>query len=435
MDLHGKKLLVLGGTRLCSEIVQKAKELGLFVIVADYDPNSPAKSIADKASMVSAADVDKVVQLIQEEQVDGVLTGFIELLLPFYQQICEKAHLPCYATEEQIEYGTNKIKFKQICRDFGIPVVDEFVLNGAPSQSDIENIPYPVILKPCDNTAGRGINICNDSQEFVEKYPNSLSYSPSQQVIIEKYTPWEEVTIFYAAQDGHVFLTGMADRYVQNRQNNSIPLPVAYIFPARNLDDYLRTLDQKVVAMFESMGVKNGMIFIQSFVKDGHFVFYEMGFRLTASLEYHVLSKTNNINILELLIHYAVTGKMHDEPIYNKVLPTSDKYGANITFLIKPGEIGRIEGVEEILKLPEVTTCFLSYQAGDVIPEKATGTLLQVVARVLLVADSMPELINTMDRIHSIFKVYSPDGYNMLLETLNTEKLHSLFEKPQLIPK
>ena len=98
MNLIGKKLLVLGGTNMSCEIVQKAKELGLYVIVADYDENAPAKIIADKASMVSATDVDAVVNLIKEEGIDGILTGFIELLLPFYQQICEKAKLPCYAT-------------------------------------------------------------------------------------------------------------------------------------------------------------------------------------------------------------------------------------------------------------------------------------------------------------------------------------------------
>jgi hypothetical protein len=41
---------------------------------------------------------------------------------------------------------------------------------------------------------------------------------------------------------------------------------------------------------------------------------------------------------------------MSDKQLYKKVVPKSEKFGGNITFLIKPGEIGRILGKEEILK-------------------------------------------------------------------------------------
>lgn len=423
MNLIGKKLLVLGGTNMSCEIVQKAKELGLYVIVADYDENAPAKIIADKASMVSATDVDAVVNLIKEEEIDGILTGFIELLLPFYQQICEKAKLPCYATKEQIEIATNKIKFKQLCRDFNVPVVEEFQINLPISKINCQNISYPVLIKPIDNTAGRGISICSNIDELTKNFEKSLNYSPSKQVIVERYMPWKEATIFYTAQDGNIFLTAIADRHTQNRQNKSIPLPVAYIFPSEHLEDYIDTLDSKVIKMFKSVGIQNGLIFIQSFVKNGKFVFYEMGFRLTGSLEYHVLSKTNNINILEHLIYFAITGKMCDNPLYNRIVANTYKFGGNITFLLKPGKIGRIDGKSKILELPGVTSCFISYKEGDVIPDRAVGTLLQVIARVLFVTNSKLELINVMNAIHSIFKVYSEDGQNMLLKTLDTNEL------------
>ena len=175
--------------------------------------------------------------------------------------------------------------------------------------------------------------------------------------------------------------------------------------------------------MFKSIGVQNGIIFIQAFVKNGNFVFYEMGFRLTATLEYHILSKTNNINILEHLIRFAVSGKMSDNQIYKTTVPNSDKFGCNITFLIKPGIIGKIEGEQEISKLTWVTACFISYKEGDEIPEQAVGTLLQVVGRVLLVASSKLELINVMDSIHRIFKVYSITGESMLLKTFDSKDL------------
>jgi len=85
-DLKGMKLLVLGGPALAKEIVVAARRLGVYVIVTDwYSPErSPAKKIADKALMISTADVDAIVQLVKSEKIDGVLTGFTDSTLKYY---------------------------------------------------------------------------------------------------------------------------------------------------------------------------------------------------------------------------------------------------------------------------------------------------------------------------------------------------------------
>ena len=51
LELKDKRLLVLGGTRISCEIIRKAKELGCFVAVADYNniQDSPGKQMADAA--------------------------------------------------------------------------------------------------------------------------------------------------------------------------------------------------------------------------------------------------------------------------------------------------------------------------------------------------------------------------------------------------
>lgn len=86
VNLSGKRLLVLGGSRISCQIVRKAQEMGIYVMVTDWYPveKSPAKQIADKAFTVSTADVDAIVKLIRDEKVDGVITGFTDSVLPYY---------------------------------------------------------------------------------------------------------------------------------------------------------------------------------------------------------------------------------------------------------------------------------------------------------------------------------------------------------------
>ena len=49
-ELKGKKLLILGGNALTMDIVEKAKDLGVYTIVTDWNSieRSPAKRIADE---------------------------------------------------------------------------------------------------------------------------------------------------------------------------------------------------------------------------------------------------------------------------------------------------------------------------------------------------------------------------------------------------
>jgi biotin carboxylase len=420
--LKDKKLLVLGGTRLSCEIVRKAKEMGMIVFVTDYLEDSPAKKIADKSFMVSTTDIEGVTDLIRSERIDGILTGFIDSLLPYFQQICARSGLPCYATREQIEIATDKARFKELCRKFDVPVVKEYSINPADPGNSIEDLDYPVILKPVDNSGGRGIFICNDSLEFASSYSKALTFSKSGKVIIEKYMPRKEVSIFYTIKDGDISLSSVADRHLIATRNGKIALPVAYIFPSCHQDKYLSSLNSKVVRMFKSLGVRNGMIFIQSFVEEEGFTFYEMGFRLTGSLEYHVLSRMGCPNILEQMISFSVTGDMRYGTTVNPGLK-SDKIGCNITFLAKPGKIARIEGIEMLNKLPEVVEVVLAYDENETIPESATGTLKQVVARIFVVSGSLRQVKDVMDKIHQTFNVLSDNGESMLLPVFNTEEL------------
>ena len=95
-DLTDKKVLVMGGTRISCEIIRKAKEMGCYVVVADYNKveDSPGKQIADEHFEISVTDVDAIVELIHRENIEGVLVGFSDMLLPYYAEICRKAGLP-----------------------------------------------------------------------------------------------------------------------------------------------------------------------------------------------------------------------------------------------------------------------------------------------------------------------------------------------------
>ena len=50
-NLKGKKLLILAGAGVHNKVVRAAKEMGIYTIVTDYLPDSPAKELADESWM------------------------------------------------------------------------------------------------------------------------------------------------------------------------------------------------------------------------------------------------------------------------------------------------------------------------------------------------------------------------------------------------
>lgn len=423
MDLEGKKLLILGGVALAKEIVKCAQARNIKALVTDYLVDSPAKKIADERFMVSTTNVDAVVELIKKQKIDGVITGFVDSLLPYYAAICEKANLPCYGTKEQFELAMSKDKFKQLCRDFDVPTVIEYDLKYPFNDEELKNIQYPIVIKPVDNSGARGVYICENEFALKNNYPRTLSFSKSKKVIVEKYMSNNEVTINYIVQDGNVVLSSVSDRYMKNKGKNTVSLPVAYIYPSVHLAKYQKTLNQKVIKMLKSVGIRNGVIFIQTFEENGNCVLYEMGYRMTGAMDFKITNKINGINPMDLMINFALTGKMAAQNIANYINPNYQEFGFSLTFCAKPGRIAKIINLDKVLEIDDVLDIVLSYQEGDVIEETAIGTLKQVVMRVFGVCKTRTKMLATIKAITSLIDVVNSSYESLLLEQFDANDL------------
>ena len=136
------------------------------------------------------------------------------------------------------------------------------------------------------------------------------------------------------------------------------------------------------------------------------------------------MKKLNGLDPLEMLVNFALTGNMYEQSLDQMFKPNYENWGFNLTFLVKPGKIGTIEGLETVADMADVLDVVTAYDSGDVIPENAIGTLKQVVLRVFGTSKTKSDMKILMDRIHKAIKVYSEDGDDMLLEVLNLDELN-----------
>ncbi len=417
--VEGKRLLVLGGMRISCEIVKKAQELGIYTLVADYNKieDSPGKQMADEAVDLSVTEVDSVVSFIKENRIDGVFVGFNDMLLPYYAEICEKAGLPCYGTKEQFKILTAKDQYKAICRRFGVPTIPEYSLND-------DDIQYPVLVKPVDNSGSRGITICHNRVELEIAVKKGRDASKARKVLIERYLTGREVTAFWIFQNGDYHLSALGNRHVKQDQGSDvIPLPVGYTFPSVFLPKYRAEVEDNCKQMFRYLGIKDGMLFMQCKVEEGRCYLYDLGFRPTGSLEYKLLKRVCGYDPLEMMIRFALTGKMGEERIAEKVIPEFKTPAFNVSCLCSPGNIKAIEGIDLVRSMPEVEDVVLAHTPGETITEHMRGLLSQITIRVLGTVPTRRDLLPVIRRINDSISIIGINGEQLLLPGIEQQDI------------
>lgn len=419
-SISGKRLLILGGTQIQCEVINMAKKLGVITVVTDYNKpeDSPGKLICDEHYMVSCTDVDAVVDLIKQKHIDGVLVGFNDMLLPYYAEICEKSDLPCYGTKEQFKIYINKDRYKSLCRQFGVPTVKEYQIDMNHMEESIKNVEYPVLVKPSDSSGARGITICQNTKELLDAIQTASKYSATNVILVEQYLTGRELTVFWIFQEGKYYVSAIGNRHVKHNQEGVIPLPVGYTFPASVTRSYLENIAPNVQKMLSHTGVENGMMFMQCKLENNELIVYDIGFRLTGSMEYKILNRICGFDPLEMMIHFALTGGMADEDISEKVDPEfsrTEKYAFNVSVLSKPGIISDITGIDEVKNMPQVEDVVLAHMPGETITEDMKGLLAQITVRILGTADSLEDMEQTMFRIYDKLDIISDKGESLKL--------------------
>ena len=412
MNLKGKKLLLLGGKPIGScEIVEFAKAHGAYTIVADYLPKeqSPAKMLSDEAWDVSTGDVDKLLEMVKASKVDGLYAGVHEFNIAKMIEVCQRAGLPCFCSLEQWNLLVDKRSFKHLCMQYGIPVAKEYNIQ-TPDDIDQEEIHYPVIIKPADGSGSRGFAICRTAADLQSAFPAAVDASDTGHVLVEQMMDYKNSTIInYTIFDGNVVFSGISDKHSEKVFEDGSPVMSVQFYPSLYERNYLSSLDEKAKAMFKGVGLKNGVLWIEAFYKNGQFTFNEAGYRFGGSLTYYPVERIYGVQQLSTQIEYALTGAYSgtfvEERHYDKVYTIMPVH-------VNPGVIVSIDGLEELKRRPEWLHLVQVHFVGDEIQN--WGSAQQVLAYIHYETDTREDSAAFADVILKTLSVKGKNGEELL---------------------
>lgn len=412
--LKNKKLLVLGATFSEVELVKRAHELGIYVIVTDNNLDrtiSVAKNYADEAWDISWSDLDTLEAKCREYGIDGVIAGWSEFRVENTIKLCERLGMPCYCTMDQLEITRNKRLFKNECILNGVPVVNEY-------KSPEEVTSFPVIIKPVDRAGSIGISVATNKEELDRAYQYAMDLSVCKDVIIEDYiTNAVKIDSYYIIMDGEIVFVSTDDVILAKENGTEKVVQSGWVLPSRRQKMYLEKVDPAIRKMLKHMGIKNGYIFFSGFANDqGYFAMFEAGFRLCGGYLHNYFAKKGIVNNIDIFLFHALTGSVKDVEWGEDKNP--DLKCATVNLYAKAGTIGKIEGFKNVAAIPN---CDLILQKARV-GEKCTDdkAILSKIGMYYFCDESADALEDSVRKAYELVTVLDDNGNDMLYDRIDS---------------
>lgn len=411
--VSGKKILLLGGVQIAYDLIELCHRNGVFIGVADHDHNTYIKSKADASHDIDIFDENAVLNICRTFNYDGVITQFIDRTLPVASHISSALNFYSPFNEQQIKMSTDKSYFKETCIKYGVPVPRLYSIEDENKIDDDVDINFPVLVKPVDNSSSRGLCICKNADELCKGIIIAKKASHSGRYIVEEYLPYDEINVTYIAQNGDIQLAAIHDRYFNESQRGVMKVPDLYIYPSKYTGLYYEKVNDIVIKMLKSIGIKNGSLFLQAVVHDKNVYFYEAGMRLNGCKTYNILEYENDYNTFEHLMYYCLTGNMGK---YQKFNARFKRWYATWNVIGKPGmTTDRFPNDDALNSFPWLIKIAGRNAEGERIREGTAGTLLQLIARIHIMADTKEQLLERIGVVQDLFKVEDREGNSVIL--------------------
>ncbi len=417
--LKGKRLLILGGAVQCLKVVESAKEMGIYTIVTDVAANSLVIQAADEVLTFSVTDVKSLYQWCIQHPVDGVLNYCVDPAQMTHVLLCQELGLPCYGTGDQYRLLTDKALFKRYCKENEVDVIPEYsVLN-------MQDVQYPVLVKPAASSGSRGTKVCYCQEELLSGIEAAKKVSKNHEAIIEKYLyGCPDFSVSYIIIDGEPYLTRTLDRYVGRPEDNLQRQCICARCPSIYTELYLEKAHENVKEMLKEIGLNNATVFFQGFIDDGKFRFYDPGIRFPGSEYERMLKSATGVDVVKSFIIYALGGNLSllKDQLKNDIFLLNGKCGLQLFIDAYPGTIDSIAGVDMVSAMPEVVKIVQKHFEGYEVP--ASGDVAQRIFEIVTLTDNRKEIIEkTIRQINSYLSIKSVDGTEMLTPMINIERM------------
>ena len=423
-DIRGKRLLLLGSSVWKDLIKSFADYYGVRLFFAGLQP-APLDDIVEESYRIDSTNPEVMIPFVKEHGFDGVYMGGSEYIVSHACSWINQLGLPCYCEKEQWDILQDKSRFKDLCIEYGLPVVPKYVIDPNNIATSVPEEDFPVITKPTDGSGSNGFSVCYNAKELKIGYRRASENSPTSSVICEKFVNNKGLVVYFVFTDGEMHLVMTQDKYPVRYDKQGSYVAGMHTFPSYAEEKFKSLYEDKLKRLFKGIGIKNGTIWIEVFFDGESFFFNEVGFRYSGSFSFYPLDYLKDINQFYSDLYYATTGASELYGFPSLVPGSIDKGLKYCIYSIhcKPGKVVDERGINVIRERYPNRIVVVPHQKsiGDTIME--SGSFGQVFCLFHFVYKTNEECKEIIRYIQEHYQVIDDKGNNLVLKKINVEGL------------
>lgn len=380
-----KSVLVFGVGELQISIITRAKAMGLFVVGIDPFEDAVAKDYCDAFEVVGGQDFIGTIDVAKKYKVSAIVTAATDKPLVMMARVAEELHLPFFSVETA-EWSTDKFQMKQRFLEGGVPCARGRLIHNSEEAQDLY---FPLICKPRDNSGSRGVKLCRDLIELDSCIKEALEVSKLDTVLVEEFIEGREFSIESLHYDGKSEVIQFTEKKTTEFPYN---VELGHQQPANLTDDQRNQISDIISKIASCMHFENCPSHTELKInKRGIFVI-ETSPRLGGDYITSTLTPlSTGINLEDQLLHIAL-----GEPV-DTTTGRVDKASAVCFFSLSEGKVKAIDSrINEVSKWPNVHSFHLKLKAGDTV-NKITSSLNRY-GQFIVTSDSREEVDSLVEK-------------------------------------
>lgn len=354
-----KTLMILGASILQVPAIEKAKEMGLNVIVLDLNPNAIGfshKGIVKE--VISTTDIPSAIEIAKKYKIDGVMTLASDMPVKTVAAVAKELNLVGVSLDTANK-TTDKSKMRKALDKANVPIPSYFrVSNIDELREAIKQMPSDFIIKPVDSSGSRGVIKVDNRKDVVNAYEYSKKQSRDGVVIVEEYMSGPEISVETIAFNGVIHVIQITDKITTGAPHY---VELGHTQPTR-----LECIDEiKTVAIEanKALGILNGPSHTEIIVTEEGPKIVEVGARLGGDcITTHLVPLSTGVNMVEACINIAL-GKIPD-------VTATLNCGSAIRYFHQPiGKVSNIIGLDNAKQIPGVQQVNIVHGIGEEVGE------------------------------------------------------------------
>lgn len=303
-----KRLLFLGGIMQQIPAIQKARELGYYVITCDYLPDNPGHKYADEYHNVSTTDLDAVLKLARELKIDGIVAYASDPAAPTAAYVAEKMGLPGNPYES-VKLLTEKDLFRDFLQKNGFtcPQAGGYTTYEA-ALADIDRFKFPVMVKPVDSSGSKGVVKIYDKNELKAAVDEALSYSRGKRFVVEEFIVKKgyQVSGDGFSVDGKLVFTSYGNELYSGKGTREY-VALGEFWPSLLTPEQKAKVDAELQKLITALGMRTCAYNIEVILdKDDNVYILELGPRNGGSYIPQLIQYATGVDMVDITLKAAM---------------------------------------------------------------------------------------------------------------------------------